>query len=258
MGELLRVVELERRLQQDRSSEALGEAKRVGLSDAEVARLWQTTEEDVRARRRAFGLRPTYKLVDTCAGEFPAVTPYYYSTYEEEDEAEEDPRPCAVVLGSGPIRIAQGIEFDYSTVHAVRSLREAGLRAVVVNCNPETVSTDFDISDRLYFEPLSVEDVLHVVEKEHPVGVLVQFGGQTALNLAGPLHRAGVPILGTSVESLDVSEDREKFDALLAQLGVPRPPGGAVRSVEEARALVLRVGLPVLVRPSYVLGGRAM
>jgi carbamoyl-phosphate synthase large subunit len=256
--ELARVVEVERRLAADRSPEALWEAKRVGLSDAEVARAWGTSEEAVRQRRRELGIRPVYKLVDTCAGEFPAATPYYYSTYEEEDEAEDDPRPCAVVLGSGPIRIAQGIEFDYSTVHAVRSLREAGLRAVVVNCNPETVSTDFDISDRLYFEPLSVEDVLHVVEKERPLGVLVQFGGQTALHLAGPLHRAGVPVLGTSVHSLDVSEDREKFDRLLAELGIPRPPGGAVRSVREARALVSRIGLPVLVRPSYVLGGRAM
>ncbi|MCS7234861.1 MAG: carbamoyl-phosphate synthase large subunit [Armatimonadota bacterium] len=256
--ELKRVVDVERRLAHDRSDEALAEAKQVGLSDAEVARVWGTTEEAVRERRRGAGLRPTYKLVDTCAGEFPAATPYYYSTYEDEDEAPEDPRPCAVVLGSGPIRIAQGIEFDYSTVHAVRSLREAGVRAVVVNCNPETVSTDFDTSDRLYFEPLSVEDVLHVVEKEKPLGVLVQFGGQTALNLAGPLHRAGVRVLGTSVDSLDVSEDREKFDALLAELGIPRPPGGAVRSVQQARELVERVGLPVLVRPSYVLGGRAM
>jgi carbamoyl-phosphate synthase large subunit len=256
--ELSRVVEAERRLARDRSPEALREAKRLGLSDAEVAAVWGTSEEEVRRVRLELGLRPTYKLVDTCAGEFPAATPYYYSTYEEEDEAEPDPRPAAVVLGSGPIRIAQGIEFDYSTVHAVRSLREAGLRAVVVNCNPETVSTDFDISDRLYFEPLSVEDVLHVLDKERPLGVLVQFGGQTALNLAGALHRAGARIFGTPPQSLDVSEDRRKFDALLGELGIPRPPGGAVRSVQEARALVGEVGLPVLVRPSYVLGGRAM
>lgn len=256
--ELERIVKMERRLVADRSDEALAEAKRLGMSDAEVAVAWGVSEDEIRERRRALSLWPVYKLVDTCAGEFPAATPYYYSTYEDEDEAEEDPRACAVVLGAGPIRIGQGIEFDYSTVHAVRSLREAGLRAVVVNCNPETVSTDFDISDRLYFEPLSPEDVLHVVRKERPVGVLVQFGGQTALNLAGPLHRAGVPVLGTSVESLDVSEDRGRFDALLSQLGIPRPPGGAVKSVEEARELVARVGLPVLVRPSYVLGGRAM
>ncbi len=256
--ELLRVVQTEQRVATDRSPEALREAKRLGLSDAEVAMLWGSSEEQVRRVRMDLGLRPTYKLVDTCAGEFPAATPYYYSTYEEEDEVEPDPRPTVVVLGSGPIRIAQGIEFDYSTVHAVRSLREAGLRAVVVNCNPETVSTDFDISDRLYFEPLSVEDVLHVLDKERPVGVLVQFGGQTALNLAGSLHRAGAHILGTSPQSLDVSEDRRKFDALLAELGIPRPPGGAVRSAKEARRLVEKVGLPVLVRPSYVLGGRAM
>jgi carbamoyl-phosphate synthase large subunit len=196
--------------------------------------------------------------VDTCAGEFPAQTPYYYSTYEEEDEIPNSARPGILVLGSGPIRIGQGIEFDYSTVHAVRALREAGYDAVICNNNPETVSTDFDISDRLYFEPLTLEDVLHVLERERPRGVLVQFGGQTAINLAGPLAREGVPILGTSVESLDMSEDREKFYALLQQLDVDCPEGGAANSVEDARALVKRLGSPVLVRPSYVLGGRGM
>lgn len=256
--EIERIVAVENSLRENRSDEALREAKATGLSDAEIARLWACEPEVVRQRRRAAGIVPTYKLVDTCAGEFPAATPYYYSAYEEEDEATPDGRPCAVVLGSGPIRIGQGIEFDYSTVHAVRSLREAGLRAVVVNNNPETVSTDFDISDRLYFEPLTVEEVLNVVEQERPVGVLVQFGGQTALNLAGPLAQAGVPVLGTTVGSLDISEDRLKFDALLEELGIPRPPGGAVRSEEEAHALVDRIGLPVLVRPSYVLGGRGM
>ena len=256
--ELERIVAVEHRVARDRSAVALWLAKRTGLSDAEIARLQNRPEEEVRAQREAAGICPVYKLVDTCAGEFPAATPYYYSTYEEEDEAEPDPRPCAVVLGSGPIRIGQGIEFDYSTVHAVRSLQEAGVRAVVVNNNPETVSTDFDTSDRLYFEPLTVEDVLHVVRKERPVGVLVQFGGQTALNLAIPLARAGVPILGTSVESLDASEDRRKFYALLDQLGIPHPEGGMAHSVEEARCLVRRLGLPVVVRPSYVLGGRGM
>ncbi|MDR5710188.1 MAG: carbamoyl-phosphate synthase large subunit [Armatimonadota bacterium] len=256
--ELERLVRMERRVERDRSTQTLWMAKRMGLGDAEIARLQHRPEEEVRAQREEAGIVPVYKLVDTCAGEFPAATPYYYSTYEEEDEAEEDPRPCAVVLGSGPIRIGQGIEFDYSTVHAVRSLREAGVRAVVVNNNPETVSTDFDTSDRLYFEPLTVEDVLHVVRKERPVGVLVQFGGQTALNLAVPLARAGVPILGTSVESLDISEDRRKFYLLLDQLGIPHPDGGMAHSVEEAKQLVRRLGLPVVVRPSYVLGGRGM
>ncbi len=256
--ELARIVAAEREVTRDRSPAALWWAKRTGLSDAEIARLQGRSEEEVRAEREAAGIFPTYKLVDTCAGEFPAATPYYYSTYEEEDEAEPDPRPCVVVLGSGPIRIGQGIEFDYSTVHAVRSLQEAGVRAVVVNNNPETVSTDFDTSDRLYFEPLTVEDVLHVVRKERPVGVLVQFGGQTALNLAAPLARAGVPILGTAVESLDISEDRQKFYALLDELGIPHPDGGMAHSVAEATELIRRLGLPVVVRPSYVLGGRGM
>src|SRR5437016_4053488 len=204
------------------------------------------------------GLVPAYKIVDTCAGEFPAATPYYYSTYETEDERPESHRPRIVVLGAGPIRIGQGIEFDYSTVHAVKALREAGYEAVIINNNPETVSTDFDISDRLYFEPLTVEDVLHVVRREEPDGVLVQFGGQTALNLAGPLRDAGVRILGTSVRSLDISEDREKFSLLLTALGIERPEGGGVWSLPACEALLHRIGLPVVVRPSYVLGGQGM
>ncbi|MDQ7843763.1 MAG: carbamoyl-phosphate synthase large subunit [Armatimonadota bacterium] len=250
------IVAAERALAAGRGS--LREAKRLGLPDATIAALTGGREDEVRAARRAQGLRPVFKVVDTCAGEFPARTPYFYSTYEEEDEVPPAARTSVIVLGSGPIRIGQGIEFDYSTVHAVRALREAGYAAVIINNNPETVSTDFDISDRLYFEPLTLEDVLHVAERERPLGVLVQFGGQTAINLAGPLAAAGVPILGTPVEALDVSEDREKFSALLAALEIPCPEGGAVTSLEAARALIARLRPPVLVRPSYVLGGRGM
>lgn len=239
-------------------ADALRAAKHAGFSDAAIAACTGETEADVRVRRIAAGLHPVYKAVDTCAGEFPAATPYYYSTYDEEDEQPDPKRQRVVVLGAGPIRIGQGIEFDYSTVHAVKALREAGFEAVIINNNPETVSTDFDISDRLYFEPLTPEDVLDVIAREQPEGVLVQFGGQTAINLAEPLEAAGVPILGTSVTSLDISEDREKFDRLLSTLRIERPEGGAVLSTEAARALVHRIGLPVLVRPSYVLGGRGM
>jgi carbamoyl-phosphate synthase large subunit len=233
-------------------------AKRLGLSDRRIAELLGVPEDDVRRRRRETGVAPVFKVVDTCAGEFPAQTPYYYSTYEEEDEVPQGQRPRVLVLGAGPIRIGQGIEFDYSTVHAVKALREAGFEAVIVNNNPETVSTDFDISDRLYFEPLTLEDVLHVIERERPLGVLVQFGGQTALNLAGGLARAGVTVLGTPVEALDISEDREKFYALLTALGIDHPEGGAVTALNQAISLIARLGTPVLIRPSYVLGGRGM
>ncbi|HET6781453.1 MAG TPA: carbamoyl-phosphate synthase large subunit [bacterium] len=256
IAKIARIVDIESRL--SAGTQDLGEAKRAGFSDSAIAAIQGETEETVRNRRLSAGIRPVFKIVDTCAGEFPAETPYYYSTYETEDETPEFRRPRIVVLGSGPIRIGQGIEFDYSTVHAVKALREAGYEAVIINNNPETVSTDFDISDRLYFEPLTLEDVLHVCERVQPTGVLLQYGGQTAINLAGPLRAAGVAVLGTSVTSLDISEDRRKFDAFLAQLNIERPQGGAVRTIEEARALVRRLGLPVLVRPSYVLGGRGM
>jgi len=254
---IARVVDCERRLEAGDLS-ILRDVKAAGFSDAAIGACTGLSEADVRARREAAGIRPVYKAVDTCAGEFPAETPYYYSTYEVEDEHPDPRRPRIIVLGSGPIRIGQGIEFDYSTVHAVKALREAGFEAVIINNNPETVSTDFDISDRLYFEPLTPEDVLHVIARERPEGVLVQFGGQTAINLATPLAAAGVPILGTSVTSLDVSEDREKFYQLLSSLGIERPEGGAVLSVAAAQALIRQIGLPVLVRPSYVLGGRGM
>ncbi|MGB9886222.1 MAG: carbamoyl-phosphate synthase large subunit [Moorellales bacterium] len=240
------------------TEELLRRVKRLGYSDAQIAALRQEKEEEVAARRRQFGLRRVYKMVDTCAAEFEAQTPYYYSTHESEDESRVQEGRRAVVLGSGPIRIGQGIEFDYCSVHSVWALRELGWQAIIINNNPETVSTDFDTADRLYFEPLDPEDVLAVLEIERPDGVVVQFGGQTAVNLAQTVAQAGHPILGTSVDNIDRAEDRDRFDALVEELGIPRPPGGAATSVEEARAIAARVGYPVLVRPSYVLGGRAM
>ncbi|MCF6094765.1 carbamoyl-phosphate synthase large subunit [Microaerobacter geothermalis] len=236
----------------------LWEAKRKGFTDKKLAELIGVTEKQLRQFRLDSGLRPVFKMVDTCAAEFAAATPYYYSTYEEEDERENTDKPRVVVLGSGPIRIGQGIEFDYSTVHAVWALKEAGYEAVIINNNPETVSTDFNTSDRLYFEPLYLEDVLHVIEVEKPVGVIVQFGGQTAINLAESLEKEGVPILGTSMESIDTAEDREKFEKLLKRLNIPQPPGKTVTSLNEALEATKVLGYPVLVRPSYVLGGRAM
>ncbi len=234
-------------------------AKKMGFSDSEIASLKGIREEDVRRLRREKGIIPTYKQVDTCAAEFDAQTPYFYSCYEQENEATHEPNQRKVlVIGSGPIRIGQGVEFDYCSVHAVWALRDAGIKAIIVNNNPETVSTDFDTSDRLYFEPLVFEDVMNILEEENPEGVIVQFGGQTAINLAGPLSRAGIRILGTSNESIDRAEDRERFDAMVEKLGIPRPPGKSVYSVEEAVKAAQTIGYPVLVRPSYVLGGRAM
>ena len=220
--------------------------------------LWGMREDDVRALRRREGVRPVYKRVDTCAAEFEAHTPYLYSTYEDECEARPTDRRKIMILGGGPNRIGQGIEFDYCCVHAAFALREAGFETIMVNCNPETVSTDYDTSDRLYFEPLTLEDVLEIVAKEKPEGVIVQFGGQTPLKLAVPLERAGVPILGTSPDAIDRAEDRERFEALLEELRLERPPAGIARSPQEAEAVAARLGYPVLVRPSYVLGGRAM
>jgi len=247
-----------RRKSQLPERETLWKAKRLGFTDARLARLCGTEEQEIRKIRQEMGIRPVYKMVDTCAAEFPAQTPYYYSTYEQEDEGKKGNRPVVVVLGSGPIRIGQGIEFDYATVHAVQAIRDAGLEAVMINNNPETVSTDFDHSDRLYFEPLHREDVLHILEKEQPVGVVVQFGGQTALNLAADLEAAGYRVLGTSMDSIDTAEDRKRFEQLLRSLGIPQPPGRTVYAVEEAIPVARELGYPVLVRPSYVLGGRAM
>jgi carbamoyl-phosphate synthase large subunit len=243
------------------------EAKRMGYSDARLADLWRMSNgkgatEKVRHLRKTHGIMPVYKRVDTCAAEFESYTPYLYSTYESEDEAEPTPRKKVIILGSGPNRVGQGIEFDYCCCHAAFALRDDGYETVMVNCNPETVSTDYDTSDRLFFEPLTLEDVLAVYEHEAsggaPIGVIVQFGGQTPLNLALPLKAAGVPIIGTSPESIDLAEDRKRFGKLLDELAIPQAPAAMATSIEEAVAGANRVGYPVLVRPSYVLGGRAM
>jgi len=236
----------------------LREAKSMGFSDRQLGVLFGAGEEKVEALRGSCGIRTTYKLVDTCAAEFEAYTPYYYSTYETEDEARPDEKKKVVILGGGPNRIGQGIEFDYCCVHASFALKEMGFETIMVNCNPETVSTDYDISDKLYFEPMTREDVLNIIRRERPWGVIVQLGGQTPLNLTLALKKAGVTILGTAPESIDIAEDREKFKALLEKLKLKQPPNGIARSMEEAKAVAGRVGYPVLVRPSYVLGGRAM
>ena len=232
--------------------------KEAALSDRRLAYLTKRSEDEVRAYRKQLGLIPVYKRVDTCGAEFESYTPYLYSTYEEEDESYPTDRPKIMILGSGPNRIGQGIEFDYCCCHASFALHEAGYETIMVNCNPETVSTDYDTSDRLYFEPLTFEDVMNIVDVEKPTGVIVQFGGQTPLNLAMRLHEAGVPIIGTSPDSIDLAEDRKRFGALLNELGIPQPENGTAVSIEGARLIAERVGYPVLVRPSYVLGGRAM
>ena len=237
---------------------ALLRMKRMGYSDRQLAALRGETEDAVRARRHELGIRPVYKTVDTCAGEFPSSTPYLYSCYDEENEAAPAGDRTVIILGSGPNRIGQGVEFDYCCVRAALALRELGYRTVMVNSNPETVSTDFDISDVLYFEPLTLEDVLEIVHLEQPLGVIAQLGGQTPLRLARGLERAGVRILGTSPEAIDAAEDRGRFEALTRELGVRQPPSGIAFSVDEAVKVAARVGYPVLVRPSYVLGGRAM
>jgi carbamoyl-phosphate synthase large subunit len=240
------------------TADELREAKRAGLSDERLGELAGADERDVRARRTALGVRPVFKTVDTCAGEFPALTPYHYSTYEEEDEVRPAERPRVMILGAGPNRIGQGIEFDYACVHAAYALAEAGYESVMVNSNPETVSTDYDTSARLYFEPLSAEDVLSVCESERPVGVLCQMGGQTPLRLAHDLEAAGWTVLGTSPDAIDLAEDRGRFARLLQELEIPAPPHGEAEGPEQARTVAEQIGYPVVVRPSYVLGGRAM
>lgn len=259
LDKIARILDLEDELRRHPGDrDVLWAAKRAGIADTAVARAWQCDADEVRRKRIEAGIRPVYKMVDTCAGEFDSATPYFYSTYEVENESQRSGRPSVLVLGSGPIRIGQGIEFDYATVHSVRAIQEAGYEAIIMNSNPETVSTDFSVSDKLYFQPLTVEDVLDVVDLEQPEGVIVQFGGQTAINLAGPLAAHGVPILGTQVADLDRAEDREGFESLLAELDVPQAPGGTARSAAEAVAVAEELGYPVLVRPSYVIGGRAM
>jgi carbamoyl-phosphate synthase large subunit len=288
LSKLRNIVLMEERLStRPPTPEVLRAAKRMGFSDAQIARLIPpggdgvtttgATAQSIRALRQRWGILPTYKMVDTCAAEFAAQTPYFYATYEQENEADALPGAKAVVLGSGPIRIGQGIEFDYCSVRAAQALRMAGVRSIMVNSNPETVSTDFDMSDRLYFEPLDEESVLAILHNEANAAdaaktseamdaqgvrdlppVVVQFGGQTAIGLAAPLQADGAPILGTSVDSIDLAEDRRRFDALMERLGVPRPRGAGVRSVDAAVATAAEIGYPVLVRPSYVLGGRAM
>jgi carbamoyl-phosphate synthase large subunit len=232
--------------------------KRMGFSDRQLAVLRGETESAVREHRWSLGVRPAYKMVDTCAGEFPSSTPYLYSSYDDETEAPQTGRRSVVILGSGPNRIGQGVEFDYCCVRAVMALREQGYEAIMINSNPETVSTDYDISDKLYFEPLTLEDVLEIVQREQPLGVIVQLGGQTPLKLTRPLEAAGVTILGTSPDAIDIAEDRQRFEKIARDLGIKQPENGTARSVDEAVAVATHIGYPVLVRPSYVLGGRAM
>ncbi len=233
-------------------------AKRYGFSDRQLAHLWKTSEWTVRALRKELNVQAVYKTIDTCAAEFEAYTPYHYSTYEDENEAVRSDRSKIMILGGGPNRIGQGIEFDYCCVHAAFALKEDGYETIMVNSNPETVSTDYDTSDKLYFEPLTAEDVLNIAHLEQPDGVIVQLGGQTPLNLARDLERGGVTIIGTSTDSIDLAEDRKRFGALIRQLGISQPENGTATSVDEAVAVADAIGYPVLVRPSYVLGGRAM
>lgn len=259
LDKLLHIYELEQSLANSpQDLDALKEAKRNGFSDQKIADLWQVTTDQVRDFRKGNKLLPVYKMVDTCAAEFDSSTPYFYSTYEWENESLRSDKESVLVLGSGPIRIGQGVEFDYATVHSVKAIQAAGYEAIIMNSNPETVSTDFSVSDKLYFEPLAFEDVMNVIDLEQPKGVVVQFGGQTAINLAERLSKAGVSILGTQVSDLDRAEDRDLFEKALKELGIPQPPGYTATNEEEAVAAAAQVGFPVLVRPSYVLGGRAM
>ncbi|MCI6587789.1 MAG: carbamoyl-phosphate synthase large subunit [Clostridiales bacterium] len=238
--------------------ELLREAKRWGFSDAYIGELWHLTEDEVYALRKKYGILPVYKMIDTCAGEFDSYVPYFYSTYETENESIVSDKEKVIVLGSGPIRIGQGVEFDYSTVHAIRAIKAAGYEAIVINNNPETVSTDYTTADKLYFEPLTVEEVCNIVELEKPIGVICSLGGQTAINLAAPLARRGVNIIGTDCEAINRAEDRYAFEEVISNLQIPHPTGAAVTDIESGVQTAARIGYPVLVRPSFVLGGRAM
>ena len=256
------IVEEEQRLKlskiDDLDKEWLHNLKKKGFSDKAIADMLKVSPEDINRLRDIWNIKPTYKMVDTCAGEFEAVSPYYYSTYEQYDEVEVSNNKKVVVIGSGPIRIGQGIEFDYASVHCVMALKKLGIETIIINNNPETVSTDFNISDKLYFEPLTEEDVLNIIEKENPDGVILQFGGQTAIKLANFLKEKNIPTLGTTAEQIDMAEDREKFDELLEKLGISRPKGKGIWSLEEGLDEARRLGFPVLVRPSYVIGGQGM
>mgnify|MGYP000002913583 CR=1 FL=1 len=259
LQKIQRMIQMENRLiHEPLTTKLLSAAERLGFVDQEIKSLTNLPKEQIDALRRAGGIYPIYKMVDTCAAEFESATPYYYSSYDWEDERVPSKKEKILVVGSGPIRIGQGIEFDYCSVHALQAIQKAGYEAILINNNPETVSTDFDIADKLYFEPLFVDDVLNVIRAEEPKGVIVQFGGQTAVNLAPKLHKRGVQIMGTSVESMDAAEDRNRFEWLLEALGIQRPVGGAVFAVDEAVQKAQEIGYPVLVRPSYVIGGRGM
>ncbi len=259
LDKMLHIFEIEQALANEpQSLDVLKKAKQNGFTDKKIAELWETTEAEIRTLRHEQKILPVYKMVDTCAAEFESATPYFYSSYEFENESKRSEKESVLVLGSGPIRIGQGVEFDYATVHSVKAIQAAGYEAIIMNSNPETVSTDFSISDKLYFEPLTLEDVLHVIDLEQPIGVIVQFGGQTAINLAEPLVKAGVKILGTSIEDLDRAENRDLFEQALQALDIPQPPGDTATNEQEAIAIAQEIGYPVLVRPSYVLGGRAM
>nr|WGD73880.1 hypothetical protein P5668_04135 [Bacillus subtilis] len=256
LHKLFGIVQFEKELKANAGdTDVLRRAKELGFSDQYISREWKMKESELYSLRKQAGIAPVFKMVDTCAAEFESETPYFYSTYEEENESVVTDKKSVMVLGSGPIRIGQGVEFDYATVHSVWAIKQAGYEAIIVNNNPETVSTDFSISDKLYFEPLTIEDVMHIIDLEQPMGVVVQFGGQTAINLADELSARGVKILGTSLEDLDRAEDRDKFEQALGELGVPQPLGKTATSVDQAVSIASDIGYPVLVRPSYVLGG---
>ncbi|WP_423189588.1 carbamoyl-phosphate synthase large subunit [Alkalibacterium sp. f15] len=259
LDKLLHIVEIEDMLEKNKGDlKQLLYAKQFGFSDKAIANLWQRTEQDISELREEHGIQPVFKTVDTCAAEFDSATPYFYSTYEEEQESVVTEKESILVLGSGPIRIGQGIEFDYATVHSIKAIQEAGYEAIIMNNNPETVSTDFSISDKLYFEPLTLEDVMNVIKLEKPKGVIVQFGGQTAINLAEPLEKLGVTILGTAVEDLDRAENRNAFEKALKEMAILQPEGSTATTDTQALTIAEGIGYPVLVRPSYVLGGRGM
>lgn len=259
LDKIKKIIDLEKKLKEDVGNKALlYQAKKTGFSDRAIGRLWNMAETDVYKMRRTYGMFPVYKMIDTCASEFESYVPYFYSTYEEENESIVEDRRKIIVLGSGPIRIGQGVEFDYSTVHAVKTIKEAGYEAIIINNNPETVSTDYTTSDKLYFEPLYIEDVMNVIELEKPDGIIASLGGQTAINLAEPLRERGVKLIGTDCEAIEKAENRDAFEKLLSELRIPQPKGRAVTNIEEGVKAAEEIGYPVLVRPSFVLGGRAM